>query len=221
MRISDHHRMRNVILIALESHSHGADWKPAQGPLATRWTHEVTPANAWREYPRPQLVRKEWLNLNGLWQYAITDGAAERPTTYAGEILVPFAVESALSGVMKPVSPQQQLWYQRRFEAPSLAEGQRLLLHFGAVDWQCTVWMNDQQVGRTRGWLRSFHHRCHVRGEDRGPMNWSWRSVTPPTPDTSRKENRFSSRKASCIRPSRGSGRPCGWKLFRATTSSR
>ncbi len=144
------------VLTGLASHVRAADWQPAQGPLATRWTKEVTPANAWREYPRPQLVRKEWTNLNGLWQYAITDAAAERPTTYAGEILVPFAVESALSGVMKPVTPQQRLWYQRPFDAPALEDGQRLLLHFGAVDWQCAVWVNGRQVGEHVGGYDPF-----------------------------------------------------------------
>ncbi|MHB8862262.1 MAG: glycoside hydrolase family 2 protein [Pirellulaceae bacterium] len=144
-----------LILIALGNHAQGADWKPAQGPLATRWTQEVTPDNAWREYPRPQLVRKEWTNLNGLWQYAITEGAAEQPHSFSGEILVPFPIESALSGVMKPVNPQHRLWYQRSFDAPAI-EGRRLLLHFGAVDWQCTVWVNGQQVAEHTGGYDPF-----------------------------------------------------------------
>lgn len=134
----------------------GKDWRPAQGPLSTQWTDQVTPDNAWREYPRPQLTRPEWVNLNGLWQYAIVDKDSDQPQTWAGDILVPFAAESALSGVRKAVSPEQRLWYRREFESPELTGGQRLLLHFGAVDWQCTVWVNGQQVGQHTGGYDPF-----------------------------------------------------------------
>src|SRR5271165_2079865 len=112
-----------------------ADWKAADSPLPTQWTARVTPSNAWREYPRPQLERANWTNLNGLWDYAIQPKEADRPEKYDGQILVPYPVESALSGVKKPLTPAQRLWYRRTFTAAP-AKGGRMLLHFGAVDWR-------------------------------------------------------------------------------------
>ncbi len=75
-----------------------AEWKPAKGPLMTRWAKEVSPSNAHPEYPRPQMVRKDWLNLNGLWEYAIRPKDEPKLANFDGQILVPFPVESALSG---------------------------------------------------------------------------------------------------------------------------
>src|SRR5438876_2800600 len=99
-----------------------ADWQPAAGPLKTRWAADVSPKNAHPEYPRPQLVRTEWLNLNGLWDYAITEQKPEaqspKPEHWDGQILVPFPVESALSGVMKRVYETNRLWYRRTFTIP-------------------------------------------------------------------------------------------------------
>ncbi len=125
-------------------------WEPVESRLTTPWTKDVSPQNALPEYPRPQMVRDRWQNLNGLWQYAIRPATDERPAEWDGEILVPFAVESALSGVKKPVQPDQRLWYRRTFDSPA-KEGERLLLHFGAVDWKCTVWVNGKQVGEHTG----------------------------------------------------------------------
>jgi len=132
------------------------DWKPAEGPLLTRWAKEVSPANVHPEYPRPQMVREGWMNLNGLWDYAIVPKDQERPDEYQGQILVPFAAESALSGVMKPVGPENRLWYRRTFAMPDLESGQRVLLHFEAVDWEATVWLNGQKLGRHRGGYDPF-----------------------------------------------------------------
>jgi hypothetical protein len=125
-----------------------AEWKPAAGPLMTRWAKQVDPSNVLPEYPRPQFVRKDWMNLNGLWDYAITDRKAEIPTKWDGEILVPFPIESALSGVMKPVAADQVLWYRRKFTLPKGAtwDHQRIALHFGAVDWQCEVFVNGSRA---------------------------------------------------------------------------
>ncbi len=142
-------------------------WRPASIPIQTRWAKDVTPENAWPEYPRPQMVRSKWVNLNGLWDYAIRPKDAEQPggavasgvadrSDWDGQILVPFAVQSALSGVGKPVTAEQKLWYRRTFATPRLAEGGRLLLHFGAVDWQATVWINGQMVGAHRGGYDPF-----------------------------------------------------------------
>ena len=113
---------RLILSIALaiglvSSLAYGA-WKPAQGPLMTRWAKDVSPQNAHPEYPRPQMVRENWLNLNGLWDYAIKPKDADKPESFDGQILVPFPIESALSGVMKPVGPDNRLWYRRTFTVP-------------------------------------------------------------------------------------------------------
>ena len=134
--------------------SQGA-WQPAEGPLKTRWAKDVTPQKAWPDYPRPQFVRKEWLNLNGLWDFAITARDA-KPDSYTSQILVPFPVESGLSGVMKPVSENDRLWYRQMFGVPAGWLGRRVWLHFGAVDFDTTVWVNGKQVGQHRGGYDGF-----------------------------------------------------------------
>lgn len=133
-----------------------ADWQPAKGPLSTRWTKNVSPQNALPEYPRPQMVRKQWMNLNGLWSFAITSKDALEPSSYAEQILVPYPVESALSGVMKRPDENSLLWYQRTVNLPAGWQGQRLLLHFGASDWKTTVWVNGQKVGEHTGGYDPF-----------------------------------------------------------------
>jgi hypothetical protein len=133
-----------------------AEWKPAQGPLMTRWTEEVNPTSVLPEYPRPQMVREEWFNLNGLWDYAIVPSSSERPSRYDGKILVPFCIESTLSGVMKNVGPENQLWYRRTFELPEGWAGRIIMLHFGACDWETTVWVNGNEVGKHKGGYDSF-----------------------------------------------------------------
>jgi beta-galactosidase/beta-glucuronidase len=133
-----------------------AVWAPAKGPLMTKWAKQVSPRNALPEYPRPQLARNEWLNLNGLWNYAIAPNPGPRPAAWDGEILVPFPVESALSGVMKTVGPDKKLWYHRTFQVPRRWEGRRVLLHFGAVDWEARVWVNGVDVGEHRGGYDAF-----------------------------------------------------------------
>ena len=158
----------------------GADsWQPAKGPLMTQWAKDVSPENAWPEYPRPQMVRPEWTNLNGLWQYSIQPKDAPKPEQWDGRILVPFAVESALSGVMKAVEPDQKLWYRRTFETPAPADGGRLLVHFGAVDWQCTVWVNGKEVGSHTGGYDPF--TFDITGELRSNENEIVLAVSDPT----------------------------------------
>src|SRR5579872_7179897 len=110
-------------------------WHPAALTLPTRWSKEVGPANALQEYPRPQLVRMNWMNLNGLWDYTIADsGKKAVQSPYDGKILVPYPIESALSGVKKALLPNQRLWYHRNFELQRVDRHKRYLLHFGAVD---------------------------------------------------------------------------------------
>jgi hypothetical protein len=123
----------------------------------THWAAEVGPDNALPEYPRPQLVRKDWLNLNGLWDYAVTPGAdTAAPAAYDGKILVPYPIESALSGVRKAFLPEQKLWYRRTFAVPAGWAGQRVLLHFGAVDYASTLWVNGKPVGEHLGGYDPF-----------------------------------------------------------------
>ena len=112
-----------------------AQWAPVGNEIRTPWASEVTPENVHQEYPRPQMVRQNWSNLNGLWDYAITDVNAERFTA-EGKILVPFAVESSLSGVGRRITKENTLWYERDFTVPSSWKGQNIILHFGAVDWK-------------------------------------------------------------------------------------
>jgi len=136
--------------------SQNMEWKPVEGRIMTRWARQITPDKVWPEYPRPQMVRRNWQNLNGLWDYAITPREAGRPTRFEGKILVPFPCESALSGVGRSVTPDQRLWYRRSFSIPPSWRDGRLLLHFGAVDWQATVTVNGKQVGEHKGGYTPF-----------------------------------------------------------------
>lgn len=120
------------------------------------WTDKVDKNCPLPEYPRPQMVRDSFLNLNGTFDYAIVPKETEWVTDFDGEILVPFAVESLLSGVEKPLSPETRLWYRKAFTIPQAMLGKRILLHFGAVDWQCTVYVNHQLAGRHTGGYCAF-----------------------------------------------------------------
>jgi hypothetical protein len=131
------------------------DWKPAAGPLLTRFAKEVRPDKVWTEYPRPQMVRRQWHNLNGLWQFAVAGRDANPPIgkQLTQQILVPFPVESALSGVMKSA---ERVWYRRKFAVPQAWSGKHVVLHFGAVDWDTTVWVNGKKVGSHKGGYDPF-----------------------------------------------------------------
>ena len=131
-------------------------WQPVPGQIMTRWSADVNPRSPLPDYPRPQMVRKDWVNLNGLWDYVIQPMDESRPEKFAGKILVPFPVESALSGVKQPLTNEQRLWYRRTFTSPKLADGRRLLLHFGAVDWEAKVFINGRAVGEHRGGYDAF-----------------------------------------------------------------
>ncbi len=132
-------------------------WKPVPGRILTRWAEEVSPDNVHPEYPRPQMVRNDWLNLNGLWEYTLQpEDSADRPQEFRGRILVPFPVESALSGVGRPVGDTDRLWYRRTFRLPKQWRDQRTLLHFEAADWETTAWVNGHKVGIHRGGYDPF-----------------------------------------------------------------
>ena len=134
-----------------------AQWKPAGNKIKTSWGEQLDPKNVLPEYPRPIMERNDWKNLNGLWKYAITKKGDPTPAAYQGDILVPFAVESSLSGVGKMINEKEELWYQRTFDIPSAWRGKQILLHFGAVDWKAEVWVNDVKVGEHTGGFTPFY----------------------------------------------------------------
>ncbi len=144
-----------MIMFLLAATLSFAQWKPVQKQIMTTWGERLDVNNVLPEYPRPQLVRADWQNLNGLWDYAITkdSGKYEKPD---GKILVPFAVESALSGVGRMFTATDALWYARDFEIPANWNGRNVLLNFGAVDWHCQVWINGKKVGEHKGGYSPF-----------------------------------------------------------------
>lgn len=146
------------LLLPLCGVAQSNNWQPADNPLMTRWADDVNPDEPLPEYPRPQMKRKEWKNLNGLWKYAIAPALEDTPQQWDGDILVPYAIESALSGVKKRVGPDNRLWYRRTFTVPDDWKGQRLMLHFGAVDWKTDVWINGKKVGQHEGGYTSFSY---------------------------------------------------------------
>ena len=131
-------------------------WQPAGDKIKTRWASEIDINNVLPEYPRPIMERSEWQNLNGLWNYAIQPVGNQKPESFDGEILVPFAIESSLSGVQKRVGKDNELWYQHEFTVPLKWKNQNILLHFGAVDWKADVWVNDVKVGQHTGGYTPF-----------------------------------------------------------------
>ncbi|GAB6164094.1 hypothetical protein JCM19992_00940 [Thermostilla marina] len=135
-------------------------WKPAPCPLMTPWGEKIDPENVWPEYPRPMLVRAQWLNLNGLWQFEFID-QDKRPEKIpfsrdlGRRILVPFPWESALSGI-REFHPQGRAWYRRTFRVPEAWQGKRIHLNFEAVDWECAVFVDGKYAGGHRGGYDPF-----------------------------------------------------------------
>ena len=131
-------------------------WVPIDGQIMTRWSYKVDSTQPFPEYPRPQFKRAEWLNLNGLWDYAIRPKEKSEVSDFDGKILVPFPIESALSGVKKKLKPRQKLWYRRKFEIRKEWKDNNILLHFGAVDWETTIWVNKKKIGSHQGGYTPF-----------------------------------------------------------------
>lgn len=147
----------NLLLAsAIGTASAWAQYAPAGNKIMTQWGENINPQSVWNEYPRPIMKRDAWANLNGLWQYAVTPIGAAAPDKPDGNILVPFCIESALSGVGKTLGADKELWYTRSFSVPSAWRGKNVLLHFGAVDWQADVWVNGIKVGSHRGGYTAF-----------------------------------------------------------------
>ena len=164
-------------LLVLAGCTTAKQWAPAGDHIRTAWADKVKPSNVHPEYPRPEMVRTQWKSLNGLWDYSVTPSAPSSVPEWSsaspdilgmaaeagnilsecvdGQILVPFCIESSLSGVGRRVSPDEALWYSTTFEVPS-AWKERTVLNFGAVDWLADVWLNGSYVGRHVGGYTSF-----------------------------------------------------------------
>ncbi|MEZ4972099.1 MAG: glycoside hydrolase family 2 TIM barrel-domain containing protein [Cyclobacteriaceae bacterium] len=146
-----------ILILATISSFAQQSWQPVTGKLVTDWAAQIDPSKPLNEYPRPQLVRKNWTNLNGIWKYAIVPNTQEAiPSDFQGDILVPFPIESSLSGVAKTMGAESVLWYQRDFAISSAMRRGRLLLHFGAVDWKCEVFINEKKIGEHLGGYDPF-----------------------------------------------------------------
>jgi len=141
-----------TILFAVNSQP----WQPAGDRIKTEWAEQIDSANPLPEYPRPQLERDQWLNINGLWDYALAERGGNLPVVFNGKILVPYPIESSLSGVQERVGEGQELWYHRTFTIPSSWKNKNVVLNFGAVDWRADVWLNDIKVGTHQGGYTPF-----------------------------------------------------------------
>jgi len=141
-----------LLILSIDSFA----WTPAGQNIKTRWADEVGPDNARTEYPRPQMFRKNWQSLNGLWNYAISSACELTMPEAQGEILVPFCIESSLSGVGSTVGKEKTLWYSRTIQAPDSWKGRRILLHFEAVDWKAETFVNGESLGIHTGGYTDF-----------------------------------------------------------------
>jgi len=132
------------------------NWKAVGGEMMSQWGKKVSPENVWQEYPRPQFERTEWKNLNGLWDYSLLKTNQSEPKRFQGKILVPFSFESPLSGVGKKITPEDKMWYKKSFSLPKNWDGKDVIIHFEAVDYHCSVWVNDILVGSHKGGFDRF-----------------------------------------------------------------
>ena len=132
------------------------NWKAVGGEMMSQWGKKVSPENVWQEYPRPQFERTEWKNLNGLWDYSLLKTNQSEPKRFQGKILVPFSFESPLSGVGKKITPEDKMWYKKSFSLPKNWDGKDVIIHFEAVDYHCSVWVNDILAGSHKGGFDRF-----------------------------------------------------------------
>src|SRR5271168_530348 len=146
-----------LLLIGLFGAHFASAWQMKQAPLMTPWASMVDTNAPLPEYPRPQMVRTNWMNLNGIWQFQA--GATNDPVptgqNLSSQILVPYPMESAISGVMQY---NQFSWYRRTFTVPAAWSGKKIILHLDAVDWQATVYVNGQEIGIHKGGYDPFSY---------------------------------------------------------------
>ncbi len=148
-----------AVLVSVALPTFADDWKPVDNILLSKFAKDVKADQPLPEYPRPQMTRESWVNLNGLWDYAIVPVEEKAPKCEVapkfekadGKILVPFCPESALSGVGKRVGKDNYLLYSKTLDIPADWAGKQILLNFGAVDWRCDVYLNDVKVGSHQG----------------------------------------------------------------------
>ena len=154
-------KVRNLLAVAAAAllaapQQTNAQWKPVGDKIKTPWVEKVNPKLPWNVYPRPQLKRAQWMNLNGQWNYAIKDLQSGEPASFDGKILVPYPIESSLSGVGKSLTKDNILWYSRTFTIPSAWKGKNVKLNFGGVDWKAEVFVNGVSVGSHTGGFAPF-----------------------------------------------------------------
>ncbi len=145
-----------IFLMTATAMAQETQWQVAGDKLITSWAEQVNPEKPMPEYPRPQMVRDSYHNLNGLWDYAVQGKAEAQPSSFEGKIMVPFAIESALSGVGQRVGQDSTLWYKTTFTLPRAMRRKNVLLHFGAVDWETEVFVNGESVGKHQGGYDPF-----------------------------------------------------------------
>ena len=151
-------RILLLLLMALAGTLHPyAQWEPRKVPLLTPWGEDLDTGRVLPSYPRPQMVRGNWANLNGYWDFAMTDSAADWPASFEDKILVPFCAESTLSGVTRKVTRRDALWYRKTFRLDKPRDRQRVLLHFGGVDWHARLWINGHLIGEHTGAYDPFY----------------------------------------------------------------
>jgi len=170
----------STILLCFSIALFAQKWAPAGNKLKTQWAEKVTPQNVWQEYPRPQFERSNWMNLNGLWQYSVVKNNEVQPKKFQGNILIPFCVESSLSGVASEVKPDDRIWYKRNFTVPSDWNGKNVILNFEAVDYATTVWVNGMIVGSHLGAYDRFSFDVTEFLREKGPQELVV-SVTDPS----------------------------------------
>ncbi|HND56299.1 MAG TPA: hypothetical protein PLV92_27970, partial [Pirellulaceae bacterium] len=144
----------SMLLFVVSSNADDSERLPKR--IVSRWAKDVDPARPLPEYPRPQLSRPDWVSLNGRWDFAIRPREDQAVEKFDEQIVVPFPVESTLSGVSRLVGPEKRAWYRRTFRVPAEWRDRRLLLHFGAVDWEAVVWVNGRQLTTHRGGYDPF-----------------------------------------------------------------